>query len=50
MFLLFWAKVRFLTSSPICGTKGERWGTVSMIHDGGSHSSGLSPAREEGGF
>lgn len=39
-----------LTSSPICGTNGERRGTVSIIQDGGSHSSGLSPPREEVGF
>lgn len=38
------------TSSPICGTKGERRGMVSIIHDGGSHSSASSPAREDVGF
>lgn len=39
-----------LTSSPICGTKGERRGTVSIIHDGGSHSSAFSPASDDVGF
>lgn len=42
--------VTLLTSSPICGTKGERRGIVSIIHDGGSHSSASSPAREDVGF
>lgn len=38
--------VEFLTSSPICGTKGERRGMVSMIQEGGSHSSASHPARD----
>lgn len=47
-FCLIW--VTICTSSPICGTKGERRGMVSIIHDGGSHSSASSPAREDVGF
>lgn len=39
-----------LTSSPICGTKGERLGMVSIIQDGGNHSSASSPPRDDGGF
>lgn len=43
-------RVTFCTSSPICGTKGERRGIVSIIHVGGSHSSASSPAKEDVGF
>lgn len=35
-----------ITSSPICGTKGERRGMVSKIHCGASHSSLGSPSIE----
>ena len=47
---LFDIRATLLTSSPIWGTKGERRGMVSIIHDGGSHSSASSPAREDVGF
>lgn len=47
---VFGGSVTVLTSSPICGTKGERRGMVSIIHDGGSHSSASSPDGEEAGF